>query len=61
MRIRMSFDLRLDHYPACLMLCEEMNGKDFTETKLLPFIKGTNRSKYVLEIHGAIGGNNNQL
>ena len=40
MRVQMSFDPRLDRYPACLLLCEEMNGKDLTETKLLRFIKG---------------------
>ena len=61
MRVQMSFDPRLDRYPACLLLCEEMNGKDLTETKLLRFIKCTNRRKYVLEIHGVIGGHNNQL
>ena len=39
----MCFDPRLDHYPAYLILCEEMNGKDFTETKLLQFINTVKR------------------
>ena len=46
MRVQMSFDLHLDHYLTCLLLCEEMNSKDLTETIFLRFIKGTNR--YVL-------------
>ena len=64
MRIKMSFNPFFDHYPTWLILCEEMNSKDFTKRNCYSSLtqsKGNNWIKYDLEIHGVIGGNNNQL
>ena len=61
MCIHMYFNPSLDHYLACLMLCEVKISLKRNYYILLTQSKGTNQNKYDLKIHGVIGGNNNQL